>query len=342
MHVTVAICTWNRADLLDKTLRSLTKVIVPQGVSWKVVVANNNSTDHTAEILNCYTKLLPLSQIFVSEQGKSYALNEIVDRLQGDLVLWTDDDVRVDRNWIVSYVDAAKLCPEASFFGGYVIPCFLSDEPDWLRPNWKMLSSVYAARELGDQPFVFDRGSLPFGANMAVRVDLQKQYRYDPELGRRGELLLSGEETDLMQRWLTDGYVGRWVPESRIEHLITPDRVKLDHIRRYFFSLAESKRPQGKAASMPSRLMYGAWYAARAFNYHLKNSIPLSSFKDRRIKYLVRTSYCWGRVEAQWNDLPQWLKPRQLRRLKQHRSQPRFVMSKIAANRVSLGQPKSI
>ena len=328
MHLTVAICTWNRADLLDAALASLAKVTVPAGVTWEVIVANNNSTDHTKEVLDRHAGRLPLVELFVRRQGKSHALNEVVARLAGDLVLWTDDDVRFSEDWVASYVDAARRWPEASFFGGHVVPRFPARQPDWLRPAWPIISCVYAARELGDEPFAFDRKCLPFGANMAVRVAVQKQYRYDPELGRRGDLLLSGEETALMKRWLSDGHRGMWVPRSRVEHIITPDRLELDHIRRFFFSLAESARPRGKVNWPLVRLLRGGWYACRAMKYQVLSLLYARTAQPYRwMKYLTRISYCWGRVESQWDDFPLWLRPAPVRRLKQRRSQPRLVMS---------------
>jgi glucosyl-dolichyl phosphate glucuronosyltransferase len=326
MHVNVAICTWNRADLLDAALTSLAAAAIPAGVTWDVIVANNNSSDHTEDVLDKHVGRIPLTRLFVSRQGKSYALNKIVERLAGDLVLWTDDDVRVAENWIASYVDAAHRWPEAAFFGGHIIPCFLGKEPSWLRPAWQAISGVYSARELGDEPFVLDRKRLPFGANMAARVALQKRYRFDPELGRRGELLLSGEETALMHQWLSDGHVGMWVPQSRVEHMITPDRLELDHIRRFFFGLAETKRPRGKANWPAVRFFRGGWYACRAMAYQaLSGFCPQATQPDRWIGYLKRISYCWGRVESQWGEFPPWLKPAPVRRLKQGRGQPRFV-----------------
>ncbi len=326
MHVTTAICTWNRANLLDGTLASLARVDIPPGITHEVIVANNNSTDHTDQVLARHSHRLPLTRLLVPRQGKSFALNEVVARLTGDLVLWTDDDVRMGSNWVTSYVDATRRWPRASFFGGHVIPYFLADEPEWLRPAWPIVSGVYAARELGDEPFAFDRKRLPFGANMAVRVSMQKQYSYDPQLGRRGPLLLAGEETALMHQWLADGHVGMWVPDSRVDHVITPDRLELDHLRRFFFSLAESNHPEQRKAMPFLRMLRAAWYTAKALKYHVRSALGTRSTSSarRQVKYLTRTSYCWGRVESQWGGFPQWLKPGPVRQLKIRREQPRF------------------
>jgi glucosyl-dolichyl phosphate glucuronosyltransferase len=331
MHVTVAICTWNRADLLDVTLTSLSRVRIPAGVTWHVMVSNNNSTDHTEQVLDKHIKRLPLVPLFAPRPGKSHAMNEVVARLQGDLVLWTDDDVEFPENWVASYVDAACRWPEANFFGGRIVPRFLAQEPPWLRPAWEFLSSVYAERELGDEPFAFDHKRLPFGANMAARVAMQKRYRYDPLLGRRGGLMLAGEETEMMKQWLSDGCLGMWVPQSCVEHIITPDRLELEHLRRFFFGLGESKTSRAQESSRLIGLVQGAWYAARALKYQSYSRLfPPSKSSYRGIKYLIRSSYCWGRVESQWRHLPSWLKPNALRQLMEIREQPRFVMTKQA------------
>jgi glucosyl-dolichyl phosphate glucuronosyltransferase len=301
MHLTVGICTWNRANLLDGTLASLARVAVPPGVTWEVIVANNNSTDPTEAVLDRHARRLPLTRLFVPEQGKSHALNEVVRCLRGDLVLWTDDDVQIPPDWFASYVDAARQWPEAGFFGGRIIPHFLCEEPDWLRPAWRVISGVYAARDLGDEPFRLDRQHLPFGANMAVRVALQKKYRYDPELGRRGHLLLSCEETALMEQWLAEGQIGMWVPQSRVEHVIAPERLDLEFIRRFFFDLGRSKRPAGKPSGTIRGFFRGLWYAGQVLKYRALIAFsPRTTQPYRWMKCLVRISYNRGRVESQW------------------------------------------
>jgi glycosyltransferase involved in cell wall biosynthesis len=304
MHVTVGICTWNRAGLLDGALASLAQIVVPPGVTWDVIVANNNSTDHTEDVLDRHARRLPLIRLFVPKQGKSHALNEVVRCLAGDLVLWTDDDVRLPPDWIASYVDAARRWPEAGFFGGRIIPRFLGVEPDWLRPAWRTISGVFAARDLGDEPFRLDRKQLPFGANMAVRVALQKKYRYDPELGRRGNLLLSCEETALMEQWLAEGHVGMWVPQSRVEHIITPERLELDFIRRFFFDLGKSKRLQGRPGGAFRPFFRGLWYAGQVLKYRTLSVLyPRATHPYHWMKCLVRISFNRGRVESQWGGI---------------------------------------
>ncbi|REK26320.1 MAG: glycosyltransferase family 2 protein [Planctomycetota bacterium] len=113
-------------------------------------------------------------RIFVPQQGKSHALNALVERLDGDLVLWTDDDVRVDRRWLATYVAAARQHREMSFFGGPIVPRFLAPEPSWLRPAWKEVAGVFGERDLGELPLEFDRKELPYGAAAIHRSPAKK------------------------------------------------------------------------------------------------------------------------------------------------------------------------
>ena len=48
MRITVAICTWNRCELLRQTLEQMTKLVIPPRVVWELLVVNNNCTDDTA------------------------------------------------------------------------------------------------------------------------------------------------------------------------------------------------------------------------------------------------------------------------------------------------------
>ncbi len=187
MFVTIAICTWNRAALLDRCLHSLTELSIPDGIDWEVIVVNNNSTDHTETILSRYANRLPLVGIMEARQGKSFALNAAIQSARGDLILWTDDDVLVDQNWLREYVVTAREMPHATFFGGPIRPVFEAEPPAWINETWEYISGAFAELELGDQSLQFDERTHAFGANLAIRTDVQREYQYDVRLGRVGD-----------------------------------------------------------------------------------------------------------------------------------------------------------
>ena len=116
VSVTVAICTWNRAPLLDRTLVEMRKLRIPPGVEWELLVMNNNCTDNTDQVIARHADHLPIRRLFEPKQGLSNARNCTVRAAEGEFLLWTDDDVLVDPKWLESYVDAVQRWPTASVF----------------------------------------------------------------------------------------------------------------------------------------------------------------------------------------------------------------------------------
>ena len=75
---------------------------------------------------------------------------------------------------------------------------------------------------------------LPYGANYVVRAVEQRQFRYDPALGRRGRAGSLGEETVVLRALLSGGATGWWVPEAGVVHWIPAERQTVTYLRRYF------------------------------------------------------------------------------------------------------------
>ena len=251
MHLTVAICTRNRCASLGNTLESLTRLMVPEGVSWDVLVADNGSRDATASTIAGFTEVLPISALSVPELGKSNALNAAMERARGEFVLWIDDDVLVDAGWLHAYHSAFRCWPSDAFFGGPIVPVFEGSRPMWLTGALARVGNAYAALDLGGEMIPFGGDALPFGANWAIRLTDQRRHPYDPRLGPRGEFQFYGEEWAVMQALLATGASGRWVPAARVQHVIPQTRQTIRYLRRYYVgngrSLALVRHDLGEA-----------------------------------------------------------------------------------------------
>src|SRR6266702_3280450 len=108
MFITVAICTFNRAESLRRTLESLVAIQVTSDLTWEIVIVNNNSTDHTDDVISEYIGRLPVRREFEPRSGKSNALNRAIDVAKGDYIAWIDDDVLVDAGLLTAYMDAFR------------------------------------------------------------------------------------------------------------------------------------------------------------------------------------------------------------------------------------------
>jgi glycosyltransferase involved in cell wall biosynthesis len=235
VNISIGVCTWNRCELLRKGLEAMTQLTIPSRVNWEVLVVNNNCTDQTDDVVKSFEGRLPIRALFEARPGKSNALNRAIQEAKGEYILWTDDDTRVDERWVAGYCEAFERWPGAAVFGGAVDPWFEDHPPAWLSRVMDRISSAYAVRDFGTEPVRLADDVVPFGANMAVRREVQARYPYDASLGPRPGSPLRGEETTVVRRMLGDGLEGWWIPEARVRHFIPKSRQQVSFLRDFFF-----------------------------------------------------------------------------------------------------------
>ncbi|MGO9019929.1 MAG: glycosyltransferase [Syntrophobacteraceae bacterium] len=239
MQITVAICTYNRCSLLAQTLGQMTNLVIPSGIEWELLVVNNNSTDSTEEVIKSFSTSLPIRHVFEPRPGKSNALNAASRSARGQYILWTDDDVLVDRGWMAAYWEALERRPDAGFFGGPIEPLFEGSPPKWLKRCLPQIEEAYAIRDLGERPFLFSKKIQPYGVNWAVRRKEQLLYPYDPSLGPQPGSFIRGEEEAVITAMLDAGIEGWWVPGARVKHFTPRARQTVRYLRNYYSGSGE-------------------------------------------------------------------------------------------------------
>jgi len=154
--VSVVICAYDAADTIDDCLTSLEALTYPD---MEIIVVNDGSRDATGAIARGH---VGVQVIDVANEGLSAARNVGLAAATGEIVAYTDADVRVDRDWL-TYLVQPMLASEIVGVGGpNVVP---ADDP-WV--------SQCAARAPGGPVHVMldDRIAehVP-GCNMAFRRD---------------------------------------------------------------------------------------------------------------------------------------------------------------------------
>jgi glycosyltransferase involved in cell wall biosynthesis len=260
MFVTVAICTFNRAESLRLTLDSLVAMEIPSDLPWELLIVNNNSTDHTDDVIGEYVGRLPVRREFESRGGKSNALNRAIDVAKGDYIVWIDDDVLVDAGLLTAYAAAFRRWPEAAVFGGRIKPKYEAPVEKWVLESEAVLGGPYAIRDFGDQVRPFsadDEDHFPYGANWAIRAIEQRAFRYDPDLGPVPRRIRNQEDTDLMLRLLRSGATGYWISEAMVEHCIGRNRQTVRYIAEYYESWGETFSFRNAAATAAAPFLFG-------------------------------------------------------------------------------------
>ena len=73
--------------------------------NWKLVIANNASTDESKEIIDRLAESRPnLENFFVSTKGRGNALKKVISAYGADVYFYTDIDIPVDSMGIASVV----------------------------------------------------------------------------------------------------------------------------------------------------------------------------------------------------------------------------------------------
>ncbi len=228
--ITVAICTRDRERSLAETLAAFREMTVPPGLEWELLLADNGTVPLSPAALEPFAGRLPMRIVRVETAGLSHARNAVTASARGEAIVWTDDDVTPGAGWLAAYGRALAEHPAVGLFGGAIRPRFLSPAPAWVEEAWDEVSLFFAAREPPAVGAEVEPGYVPFGANFALRTEVQRRFPYDPRLGRRGAVLRSGEEWDVLQRALADGVRGLWI-DAPVEHRIGAERLRLDHVR---------------------------------------------------------------------------------------------------------------
>lgn len=288
MRVTVAICTWNRAALLDRTLTSLHGLHLPPGLDWDVVVVNNNCTDDTDEVIARHRTALPVRRVFEATPGLSHARNRALVESTGELLVWTDDDVEVDPCWLARFVEAADRWPDAAFFGGPIEPKFLASPAPWLTRHLDRIAVVFGAIDFGPCMRRLVGDELPFGGCMAVRRAALTGHWFDAVLGVQAGRRINGEESSLLRALVAEGHFGVWVPGARVRHLVPPERMTLRHVWTWYLGSGRASVRAGWIPPSPRVFGVPRWmirrYAASRFSAWwwspIKNRPWLVAFRD--------------------------------------------------------------
>jgi len=297
MQLSIAICTWNRADLMDQTLYRFRDLKIPAGVSWELLIVNNNCTDHTDEVIRRHTPHLPIRRLLETAQGLSNARNCAVAAATGEFLIWTDDDVLVEANWLTEYVAAFQQWPDAVIFGGPVRPWFEGSPPRWLERIWSRVASAYAIRDFGSDAVPLSPQVLPFGANYALRREVQARYLYDPELGRKKTGMLGGEEVTVILQMLADGHQGRWVPGAALQHYIPRTRQTTSYLRGFYQGQGEFLARQQPDTLAPRLFGKPRWLwrktIAAVCAYQIRR---LCCQPEVWIESMIQASTLWGQL----------------------------------------------
>jgi len=207
------------------------------GLKVEFVVIDNNSSDHTKEVVEAFADRLPLCYLFEPRPGKNCALNKALDTVAlGRIVVFTDDDVNPLQDWLLAIHGICERWPNHAVFGGKVLAIWPEGTPPiWWRRGPSDSGWGLANHDLGASECIYPTdtyGTAPCGANMWVRRDLfATGKRFDESVGPHPTNRIMGSETSFTCWATAHGYAMVWSPHAVVGHriqktLTTPSGIK--------------------------------------------------------------------------------------------------------------------
>jgi GT2 family glycosyltransferase len=220
-HVTVAVCTRDRASQLRRCLDALAGLDYPAALLDIVIVDNAPRDDATKQLVARHPAMRYVCE---REAGLDRARNRAILEARGDVIAFTDDDACVDAQWITAIARAFEEEPHAMAVTGLVVPDEIDTPAQLLferyggfgrgfrRAVYRTPNGVGAVREYGGT------GRFGTGANMAFRRRFFTRANvFDPALDV-GTPANGGGDLDMFLRVLKLGHALVYEPAAIVRH----------------------------------------------------------------------------------------------------------------------------
>ena len=201
--VSVVVCAYNEAATIDECLASIENLTYPD---FEIILVNDGSRDATGAIARRHSRVTVLD---IPNGGLSAARNVGLERAAGDIVAYTDGDVRVDRDWLTHLVRPFLTSDVVGAGGPNLVP---ADDPP-------MAQCIARAPGSPTQVMLDDRIAehVP-GCNMAFRREaLLAVGGFNPIY------LRAGDDVDICWRLQARGWKIGFAPSALV--LAPPPRV---------------------------------------------------------------------------------------------------------------------
>ena len=234
----VAICTYNRAEMLRQALISVCSVDYPLD-ALEIMVIDNNSTDHTQEVVEeiCKSAECLIRYVHEPNQGISAARNRALSEFRGEYLLFTDDDVLVEPNWITemekTFTRSGALC-----VGGRVFLQWNFPKPEWLHPKLEYALSFV---DFGEQDIELVPPHAAVTANAGFHRSVFERYgRFNEELGAKKEDFMRGEDTEFVRRIQREPGKVYYSARAVVHHVVLPERATKEWFLKRFRRAGET------------------------------------------------------------------------------------------------------
>lgn len=236
---TVAIPTYNGAQRLPQLLNRLKEQTGTEHFSWNILVVDNNSSDHTAALVESYQTealepAISVHYAFEQRQGAAFARVKAMaiatSQWASKWVGFLDDDVIPDANWVAAAYAFGENHPQAGAYGGQIHGAFEVEPPE----NFSRIQSFLAIRERGAKAQLYnpDSLSLPPSAAWVIRAQAwHENVSSRPKLGGRAHgSMVQGDDYEPLLHLHKANWEIWYAPEMHVHHQIPKSRLERSYL----------------------------------------------------------------------------------------------------------------
>jgi succinoglycan biosynthesis protein ExoM len=212
-HITIAICTFRRPDLLRSLLVDLRDQETDGLFSYSILVVDNDARRSAEEVVRAFAGAQSVPVEYQVEPGQNIALarNRAVACSKGDYLVFIDDDESPIRRWLLTLFEA---CTRFKAFGalGPVHPRYAETPPRWVVEGKFYDRPTYPTGTVIDWRKGRTGNTL---LKMEVFAGLDEPFR--PEFR-------TGEDQDFFRRVIEKGYFFVWCNEAVAYEMVPASR----------------------------------------------------------------------------------------------------------------------
>ncbi|MFK7828623.1 MAG: glycosyltransferase family 2 protein [Congregibacter sp.] len=314
MKLDIIFSTFNGALRLRKMLEAFCALDIPEMVQLSVIGIDNAPTDSSGKVLRSYEQRLPLKILQQPKPGKNAALNLAIAHSRGEIVVFTDDNIIPNVDWIVRLTEAFHKNPDFDLFGGAVVPRWPSKPPP------RLLDQVPLGAAFAITPDTLKTGpcdaSEIWGNNMAVRKYIfSAGHRFNEDMGASAADHGMGSGTEFLKRCQTAGHKAFFEERAVVQHMIRKEQLTARWLEgrghRFGQSYFYSELHEATAKPTVTELR-GAprWAMRKKIGYQIKAALPFirnysTVWKSGFYAGYVREYRNWHRDKAS-DETAQW------------------------------------
>lgn len=209
---TVIVCTRDRTSDLRRCLDGLMQLDLTDG---EILVVDNAPSDVSTEQL---VARYPVQYVREDRPGLNWARSRGARVAHGEIVIYTDDDVVVDADWVANML-VPFAQPRVAATTGLILPLELENDIQELFEAYGGFSRGFYQRTFDSLHFApAAAGQVGAGASMAFRRNLVVTMGlFDVELDC-GTVTRTGGDIYALYRLLAYGYLIVYTPEALVWH----------------------------------------------------------------------------------------------------------------------------